>query len=96
MRRFAFVVVAGCAVSPLCQGIAYAAAGSADAYPSRPIRVIIPYPPGGTSDILARLIGSKLTDSWKQQVIVDNRTGANGNIGLELGARATPDAYTVC
>ena len=74
---------------------AAAAAGSAaDAYPSRPIRVIIPYPPGGTSDILARLIGSKLTESWKQQVIVDNRTGANGNIGLELGARASPDAYT--
>ena len=69
-------------------------AASADAYPNRPIRVIIPYPPGGTSDILARLIGTKLTESWKQQVIVDNRTGANGNIGLELGARATPDGYT--
>jgi tripartite-type tricarboxylate transporter receptor subunit TctC len=69
-------------------------AATSDAYPNRPIRVIIPYPPGGTSDILARLIGAKLTDSWKQQVIVDNRTGANGNIGLELGARATPDGYT--
>ena len=70
------------------------ASATAHAYPSRPIRIIIPYPPGGTSDILARLLGSKLTDSWKQQVIVDNRTGANGNIGLELGARATPDAHT--
>ena len=70
-------------------------AATADAYPSRPIRIVIPYPPGGTSDILARLIGSKLTDSWKQQIIVDNRTGANGNIGLELGARATPDGYTL-
>jgi tripartite-type tricarboxylate transporter receptor subunit TctC len=69
-------------------------AASSDPYPNRPIRLIIPYPPGGTSDILARLIGAKLTDSWKQQVIVDNRTGANGNIGLELGARATPDGYT--
>ena len=66
----------------------------AQAYPTRPIRIIIPYPPGGTSDILARLIGNKLTESWKQQVIVDNRTGASGNIGLELTARATPDAYT--
>ena len=64
------------------------------AYPTRPIRIIIPYPPGGTSDILARLIGTKLTESWKQQVIVDNRTGASGNIGLELGARATPDGHT--
>jgi tripartite-type tricarboxylate transporter receptor subunit TctC len=70
------------------------AAAVSDAYPARPMRVIIPYPPGGTSDILARLIGSKLTESWKQQVIVDNRTGASGNIGLEHGARATPDGYT--
>jgi tripartite-type tricarboxylate transporter receptor subunit TctC len=64
-------------------------------YPARPIRVIIPYPPGGTSDILARLIAKHITESWKQQLIVDNRTGANGNIGLELTARATPDGYTV-
>jgi tripartite-type tricarboxylate transporter receptor subunit TctC len=69
-------------------------AATTDNYPARPIRVIIPYPPGGTSDILARLIGSKLTESWKQQVIVDNRTGASGNIGLEHGARATPDGHT--
>jgi tripartite-type tricarboxylate transporter receptor subunit TctC len=57
--------------------------------------VIIPYPPGGTSDILARLIGNKLTESWKQQIIVDNRTGASGNIGLELAARGNPDGYTL-
>jgi tripartite-type tricarboxylate transporter receptor subunit TctC len=56
--------------------------------------MIIPYPPGGTSDILARMIGNKITESWRQQVIVDNRTGASGNIGAELGARATPDGYT--
>lgn len=71
-----------------------AAAADAQNYPARPIRVIIPYPPGGTSDILARLIGKHITESWKQQLIVDNRTGANGNIGLELTARATPDGYT--
>ena len=59
-----------------------AIAATADAYPSRPIRIVIPYPPGGTSDILARLIGTKITESWKQQVIGDNRTGASGNIGL--------------
>jgi tripartite-type tricarboxylate transporter receptor subunit TctC len=80
----------------LCGGMAdvSAQATSKQAYPTRPIRIIIPYPPGGTSDILARLIGSKLTDTWKQQIIVDNRTGASGNIGLELGARANPDAHT--
>jgi tripartite-type tricarboxylate transporter receptor subunit TctC len=71
------------------------ASAAAEAYPSRPIRIIIPYPPGGTSDILARLIGRNLTESWKQQVIVDNRTGASGNIGLELGARATPDGHNL-
>ncbi len=71
-----------------------ASAATTDTYPARPIRVIIPYPPGGTSDILARLIGGKITESWKQQVIVHNRTGASGNIGLEHGARATPDGHS--
>lgn len=67
----------------------------AQTYPSKPIRVIVPYPPGGTSDILTRLIGAKLTESWGQQVIADNRSGANGNIGAELTARAAPDGYTL-
>jgi tripartite-type tricarboxylate transporter receptor subunit TctC len=68
---------------------------SAQSYPTRPIRVIIPYPPGGTSDILTRLIGVKLTESWGQQVIADNRTGASGNIGAELATRAAPDGHTL-
>lgn len=67
----------------------------AQTYPSKPIRVIVPYPPGGTSDILTRLIGAKLTASWGQQIIADNRAGANGNIGAELTARAAPDGYTL-
>jgi tripartite-type tricarboxylate transporter receptor subunit TctC len=67
----------------------------AQTYPSKPIRVIVPFPPGGTSDILTRLIGAKLTDNWGQQVIADNRSGANGNIGAELTARAAPDGYTL-
>jgi tripartite-type tricarboxylate transporter receptor subunit TctC len=88
--RLTLLIVAGALT------IAGGAAAAADAqnYPARPIRVIIPYPPGGTSDILARLIGKHMTESWKQQVVVDNRTGANGNIGLELTARAMPDGYT--
>jgi len=68
---------------------------TAQNYPSKPIRVIVPYPPGGTSDILTRLIGAKLSESWGQQVIADNRTGAGGNIAAELTARAVPDGYTL-
>jgi tripartite-type tricarboxylate transporter receptor subunit TctC len=67
----------------------------AQTYPSKPIRVIVPFPPGGTSDILTRLIGARLTENWGQQVIADNRSGANGNIGAELTARAAPDGYTL-
>jgi tripartite-type tricarboxylate transporter receptor subunit TctC len=73
----------------------FATAVSAQTYPAKPIRVIVPYPPGGTSDILTRLIGAKLTEAWGQQVLADNRTGAGGNIGSELAARAAPDGYTL-
>ncbi len=68
---------------------------AAQNYPAKPVRVIVPYPPGGTSDILTRLLGAKLTESWGQQVLTDNRTGAGGNIGAELTARAAPDGYTL-
>ena len=71
------------------------ATGPAQEYPTKPIRWIIPYPPGGTSDFLARLIGQKITESWKQVVLVDNRSGANGNIGTEAAARAPADGYTM-
>jgi tripartite-type tricarboxylate transporter receptor subunit TctC len=67
----------------------------AQEYPVKPIRWIIPYPPGGTSDFLARLIGQKMTETWKQVVIIDNRSGANGNIGAEAVARAPGDGYTM-
>jgi tripartite-type tricarboxylate transporter receptor subunit TctC len=67
----------------------------AQEYPSKPIRWIIPYPPGGTSDFLARLIGQKITDSWKQIVLIDNRAGANGNIGTDAAAKAPADGYTM-
>lgn len=68
---------------------------AAQTYPGKPIRIIVPFPPGGTSDILTRLIGAKLTESWGQQVIPDNRPGANGNIGADMVARAAPDGYTL-
>lgn len=64
-------------------------------YPNRPIRYIVPWPPGGGSDTLARLLGSKLSENVGQQVIIDNRPGAAGNIGAELGAKSVPDGYTI-
>jgi tripartite-type tricarboxylate transporter receptor subunit TctC len=76
-----------------------AASGSAsaapDAYPSRPITIIAPYPPGATNDLTARLIGPKISESLGQPVIVENRTGASGNIGTALVARSAPDGYTI-
>jgi tripartite-type tricarboxylate transporter receptor subunit TctC len=67
----------------------------AQGYPQKPIRIIVPFPAGGTTDILARAIGQKLTEQWKQQVIVDNRPGAGANIGAEAAAKAAPDGYTI-
>jgi len=67
----------------------------AQPYPAKPIRIIVAYTPAGTTDILARAIGQKMTEAWSQPVIVENRPGANGNIGTEIAARATPDGYTI-
>ena len=70
-------------------------AAQAQAYPGRPIRWIVTYPPGGPTDFVARAIGAKLTAAWGQQVVIDNRAGAGGVIGTELAAKAVPDGYTL-
>jgi tripartite-type tricarboxylate transporter receptor subunit TctC len=72
-----------------------ATAALAQSYPSKPIRVIVPYAAGGTSDILARQIGPKLTEAWGQPVIVENKAGANGNVGADFVAKSAPDGYTL-
>jgi tripartite-type tricarboxylate transporter receptor subunit TctC len=64
-------------------------------YPSKPIRMVVPYAAGGTSDILARQIGPKLTEAWGQPIIVENKPGANGNVGADFVAKSAPDGYTL-
>jgi len=75
--------------------LAAAAEGPAATYPDKPIRIIVAYTPAGATDILARAVGQKMTEAWGQSVIVENRPGANGNIGTEVAAKATPDGYTL-
>ena len=75
--------------------VVLAAQNDAGAYPTKPIRFIAPFPPGGTSDIVARVCAQKLTDALGKQVVVDNRGGASGTIGYELAAKAPPDGYTL-
>src|SRR5688500_6480742 len=70
------------------------AAAQATAFPVKPVRIIVAFPPGGGTDIVARLLGQKLAESWGQQAVVDNRAGASGVIGTEAAARAAPDGYT--
>jgi tripartite-type tricarboxylate transporter receptor subunit TctC len=72
-----------------------ATAASADAYPSRPVRFVVPLATGGGTDIVSRLFAQKLSETWGQQVVVDNRPGAGGIIGAEIAAKALPDGYTL-
>jgi tripartite-type tricarboxylate transporter receptor subunit TctC len=75
--------------------LAISAAAHAQVYPSKPIRMIVAYPPGGGTDIVGRMVAQKLSEALGQNVVVENRGGASGNIGTEIAARAAPDGYTV-
>lgn len=87
MRNKAGVIVAACM---LFAGTAFAAD-----YPVRPVRIIVPFAPGGATDIVARLVAQKLNEIWGQTMVVDNRAGAGGNIGGDIAAKSNPDGYTL-
>ncbi|MGE5615665.1 MAG: tripartite tricarboxylate transporter substrate binding protein [Bacillota bacterium] len=65
-------------------------------FPSKPVTIVVPYPPGGSNDTFARELGKQLSDAWKQPVIVDNRPGAGGSIGAAIVSKSAPDGYTIC
>src|SRR5688572_30845212 len=89
--RRSFAVV----LSALAAFLVLHAVGARAAFPDKPIRLIVPFPPGGSNDILGRYLGLKLTDRLGQQVVVDNRGGANGIIGADLAANSPADGYTL-
>ena len=91
-RRFALHAVASAAAVSLVPSLSFAQ--DAGAYPSKPIRYIVPFPPGGLTDVMARLIAQNAGIALKQTVLVDNRAGASANLGADLAAKATPDGYT--
>ena len=89
MTRIAFLLLSGLLAS-FC-----AVAQPSAPYPSKPIRIIVPFPVGGIADLYSRLVGARWTELWGQPVLVENRTGAGGNIGADLVAKAAPDGYTI-
>ena len=100
LRNMQISAVPGLVVTLLCfagltLGLGAAVAQDSHAYPTKPIRIVVPYVPAGLSDTLARAIGQKLTETWGQPVIVENRPGANGAIGSEVVAKSAPDGYTL-
>lgn len=87
--------ILGCSLAALSLGTAAQLVLAQGPYPVKPVRLIAPFPPGGTTDVLCRVVAQKLTDALGRQVVVENRPGAAGNIGHEYAARAAPDGYTL-
>jgi len=94
-RLLAAAAAALCLAAPAFAQAQAAAPASAPAYPTKPVKLVVPYPPGGPTDIVARLVAQKLSDAMGQQFIIDNRPGAGGNPGAELVARSPADGYTL-
>jgi tripartite-type tricarboxylate transporter receptor subunit TctC len=90
LARRTFIAVIACLI-----GLGGIGGASAQDYPSKPIRIVVPFAAGGPSDILARVLAQKLSANWKQSVIVDNRPGAGGSLGASLVAKSPPDGYTL-
>jgi tripartite-type tricarboxylate transporter receptor subunit TctC len=93
MKRFGFIVAVFSLVVAVDSALAQTVAAAK--YPERPLRYIVPFPPGGSTDIVARVVAAGLTESLGEQVVIDNRAGAGGTVGAEIAARATPDGYTI-
>lgn len=91
-RRFAIHAIASAAAASLLPSLSFAQ--GADAYPSKPIRYIVPFPPGGLTDVMARLIAQNAGIALKQSILVDNRAGASANLGADMVAKSNPDGYT--
>ncbi|MBC7779758.1 MAG: tripartite tricarboxylate transporter substrate binding protein [Proteobacteria bacterium] len=89
------VITAGCVLAAIAaSGSLFAQSAKSD-YPNRQIRMIVPFPPAGTSDIIARIVGQKLSEAWGQSVLPDSRPGAGGSLGTEIAAKTAPDGYTL-
>jgi tripartite-type tricarboxylate transporter receptor subunit TctC len=86
------IIFSALAAVTLC---AAAQAQTPAVYPTKPIKIVVPFPAGGTSDVLARIFGQKITESWGQAVVVENRPGSSGNLGADLVAKSAPDGYTL-
>jgi tripartite-type tricarboxylate transporter receptor subunit TctC len=91
MQRRSLVAAVALSIAALVMQPAY---GQAD-WPSKPVRIVVPFAPGGATDVVARQLGQKLTERWGQPVVIDNRGGAGGNIGADIVAKAPPDGYTL-
>jgi tripartite-type tricarboxylate transporter receptor subunit TctC len=91
-RRLRRTLIAGAALLPL---MPFASQALADTYPAKPIRFVVPYAPGGTTDLVARTVGQKMADKLGKPVVIENRPGAGGNIGMDAVAKSAPDGYTV-